>query len=89
MITISIPYLAAVFLITAILIAIFLEVTNSIIEYKLTKLKEKMSTEWKIEHLIRNGYKVTRLGKNIKAQKGERVLQGRVGYVHNEVFGYY
>ena len=48
-----------------------------------------MSSEWKVDHLIRNGYKVTHLGKNIKAEKGERVLQGKVGYVHNEVFGYY
>ena len=47
-----------------------------------------MNNEWKISHLIRNGYKITRLGKSIKADKGKECIQGNVYTVYKKIFGY-
>lgn len=47
-----------------------------------------MNNEWKIEHLARNGYTITRLGKNIRAEKGKESEHGSVCSVHREIFGY-
>lgn len=47
-----------------------------------------MNSEWKITHLVRNGFTVTRLGKNIRAKKGKESLQGNVHSVHKKIFGY-
>jgi hypothetical protein len=47
-----------------------------------------MNNEWKIGHLARNGYKITRLGKHVKAEKGKETIQGNVHTVHKKIFGY-
>lgn len=47
-----------------------------------------MNNDWKIAHLERNGYVITRLGKNIRAGKGKEFVQGNVHTVHRKIFGY-
>lgn len=50
--------------------------------------KIKMSNVWKINHLKRNGYKITYLGQNIRAEKCTELAQGTIHAVHKTVFGY-
>lgn len=47
-----------------------------------------MSNVWKINHLKRNGYKITYLGQNIRAEKCTELAQGTIHAVHKTVFGY-
>lgn len=43
---------------------------------------------YKIDHLERNGYKITKLGKNIKAEKKNESVKGSINSVHKTIFGY-
>jgi hypothetical protein len=47
-----------------------------------------MNNAWKINHLKRSGYRVTSLGKNIKAEKTGEKHTGKVSNVHKKVFRY-
>ncbi|CDE04802.1 unknown [Bacteroides uniformis CAG:3] len=47
-----------------------------------------MTREEKIARLIRAGYKVERLGRNIKATNKKGSFRGSVNFVHLQIFGY-
>ena len=48
----------------------------------------KMNRNQKIERIIRLGYKIVILGKNIRAIKGSEVVHGNVSKVHRCLYGY-
>lgn len=88
MITISMPAWTVTLLCVAVFIYAVLDIIGIIFKYKTSKTYDKMNNEWKIDHLVRNGYTITRLGKNIRAEKGTESVQGNVHTVHKKVFGY-
>lgn len=47
-----------------------------------------MTREKKIARIIRAGYKVKRLGRNIKATNKKGSFRGSVNFVHLQIFGY-
>lgn len=47
-----------------------------------------MNNERKIERIKERGYKVVKLGKHIRASKGNEVYSGSVNYVFRMIFGY-
>ena len=47
-----------------------------------------MDKESKIERIKERGFKVVRLGKHIRASKGDEVYSGSVSYVFRMIFGF-
>jgi len=88
MIAINLSESMATLLCVAIFIYALLDIIGIYLKFKTSKNNEIMRTEWKIGHLLKNGYLVTRLGKNIRADRGEESVQGNVSHVHRQIFGY-